>query len=508
MAEFRVERKYPTPADEEHDADRRRFAELLAPDNIGLADPDELRPIWSTARYGHPGPIRTLNQAFANADAAEYDRLVDALRYLCWGDDSDEVRIDRVLTDPQMQIDGLGETVIVKLLAICHPERYVPVFPYSGRTGKRAMLQLLDLVAPSRETRGELQLAANGLIYERLAGFFPGDPWGMAQFLYWYLERDDEAEVESDRDLLGELADELLVDRSFLADIVGLLQDKGQVILYGPPGTGKTYLARKLAQVLVPEAARRTIVQFHPSSSYEDFVEGYRPESSGGDMTYRLTAGPLASLAERAAASPGKRHLMIIDEINRANLPKVFGELLFLLEYRNERISTLYRPDDAFELPEDLWFIGTMNTADRSIALVDAALRRRFHFIPFFPNHGPMAGLLDRWLEKNDEPAWVGEMVAQVNDELERELGGPHLQLGASHFMKKDLDVESMRRIWMYNIEPFIEDQFFGDQTQIEYFRFDDAYSRFLDLSGRAELDVLEALGEGEPPDLDAGVSE
>src|SRR3546814_12424614 len=81
---------------------------------------------------------------------------------------------------------------------------------------------------------------------------------------------------------------------------------------------------------------------------------------------------------------------MIIDEINRANLPKVLGEMLFLLEYRHEAVRTLYRPDDTFELPKDLWFIGTMNTADRSIALIDAALRRRFHFVPFFPNSGPM----------------------------------------------------------------------------------------------------------------------
>jgi 5-methylcytosine-specific restriction protein B len=119
--------------------------------------------------------------------------------------------------------------------------------------------------------------------------------------------------------------------------------------------------------------------------------------------------------------------------------------MLFLFEYRNTPVRTLYRPDDPFELSKDIWFIGTMNTADRSIALVDAALRRRFHFVPFFPNHGPMAGLLDRWLKREGEPAWVGELVAQVNDELEQELGGPHLQLGPSHFMKSDLDQDALR---------------------------------------------------------------
>ncbi len=287
---------------------------------------------------------------------------------------------------------------------------------------------------------------------------------------------------------LGTLAEELLVDRDFLEDIVNLLEDKGQVIFYGPPGTGKTYLARELARVLAPDPGQRALVQFHPSSSYEDFFEGYRPQADGGEMIYELTPGPLANMAQRAADAPGRRHVMIIDEVNRANLPKVLGELLILLEYRDESVSTLYRPDNTFELPRNLWFIGTMNTADRSIALVDAALRRRFHFIPFFPNRWPMEGLLGRWLAANDEPDWIGELVAQVNDELDRELGGPHLLLGPSHFMKQGLDEEAMRRIWKYNIEPFIEDQFFGDREQIEYFRFDQVYKRYLDLSGRAEL--------------------
>jgi 5-methylcytosine-specific restriction enzyme B len=175
--------------------------------------------------------------------------------------------------------------------------------------------------------------------------------------------------------------------------------------------------------------------------------------------------------------------VMIIDEINRANLPKVLGEMLFLFEYRNTPVRTLYRPDDPFELPKDIWFIGTMNTADRSIALVDAALRRRFHFVPFFPDHGPMAGLLDRWLDREGEPAWVGELVAQVNHELEQELGGPHLQLGPSHFMKHGLDRDALRRIWEYDIEPFIEDQFFGDAARIDKFRFTQVWARFSDLA-------------------------
>ncbi len=508
VAEFRSERKYPTPADEEHRADRRRFAELLAPDAVALADVADLRRIWNTGRYGSPGPMPELNRSFRDASAAEYDRMIDAVRFLCWGDGADADRIDRLRADDEFRINGMGESVIMKLLAITHPDTYVPVYPFSGPKGKRRMLQVLGLEEPDGSSRGELQVASNAALHARLDRFFPGDPWGMAQFLYWYLERDEEADVESDRDLLGELAEELLVDRSFLVDIVELLHDKGQVIFYGPPGTGKTYLARKLAETLAPDPSRRALVQFHPSSSYEDFFEGYRPEAgAAGEMTYRLTPGPLAIMAEQAANAPGRRHVMIIDEINRANLPKVLGELLYLLEYRGESVRTLYRPEDAFELPQDLWFIGTMNTADRSIALIDAALRRRFHFVPFFPNQGPMKGLLVDWLKKHGEPSWVGELVAQVNDELELALAGPHLQIGPSHFMKPGLDVDAVRRIWQYNIEPFVEDQFFGDRQQVDYFRFEAAYERYRDQAGVDErgepvaaadlvLEVGEALGD------------
>ena len=293
---------------------------------------------------------------------------------------------------------------------------------------------------------------------------------------------------------LDAAAEDLLVDRSFLDDIVGLLEDKGQVILYGPPGTGKTFLARRLAEALAPDSAYRKLVQFHPSTSYEDFFEGYRPEQTkDGGIGYRLTQGPLARMAEHALEHPDQRHVMVIDEINRANLPRVLGELLFLFEYRDELASTLYRPDAEFRLPDSIWFIGTMNTADRSIALVDAALRRRFHFVPFFPRRGPTAGLLERWLEREDQPVWVGELVSMVNDELTEALGGD-LQLGASHFMRKGYQGEPgtddvvLRRIWEYNIEPFIEDQFFGDNDQIGRFRFEEVAIRYRRSAGKDEV--------------------
>lgn len=492
VREFR-DHGYPTPADGEDRADRARFELLLAQDAISLADPVTLRAIWNTGRYGGTGPMSVLNVSFRDADPDELDRILETLRFVCWGGEDDgpddAARINEVLnTESERYVRGLGESVTMKLLAICHPDRYLLVYPFAGPKGKKAMLTVLGLPTPASESRGEQQVEANDALRRRLDHYFPGDLLGMSRFLYWLLERGSVKPRPphpphngvDDSDPIADLAEELLLDESFLSDLISLLEEKGQIILYGPPGTGKTYVARKLAEVLVEDSTRRSLVQFHPSTSYEDFFEGYRPETSmGGSMAYRLTPGPLALLASRSAESPGKRHVMIIDEINRANLPKVLGELLFLLEYRNERVRTLYRPEDAFELPKDLWFIGTMNTADRSIALIDAALRRRFYFVPFFPNEGPMEGLLDRWLAKEKEPAWVGALVTMVNDDLTKALGGPHLQLGPSYFMKKGLNEQRLRRIWRYAIEPFIEDQFFGDAEQIARFRFDAVLARF-----------------------------
>jgi hypothetical protein len=158
-----------------------------------------------------------------------------------------------------------------------------------------------------------------------------------------------------------------------------------------------------------------------------------------GAITCALTDGPFRTLADRAKSAPGVRHVVLIDEINRGNLPRILGELLFLLEYRGERIGTLYRRNEAFELPPDLWFIGTMNTADRSIALIDAALRRRFHFVPIYrfiasaairprsTEHGGVCGRA--WAAATgafvSEPTWALAMAVVPDRTLRPEGQGP-----------------------------------------------------------------------------------
>lgn len=251
--------------------------------------------------------------------------------------------------------------------------------------------------------------------------------------------------------------------------IIELLDDRPQAIFYGPPGTGKTFIAQALAEHLTASGGDWELVQFHPSYSYEDFVEGWRPREDGG---FFLKPGVLKRFAERAQADPDGTYVLIIDEINRANLSKVFGELFFLLEYRDKQITLQYSDegDEPFGLPANLKVIGTMNTADRSIALVDAALRRRFYFHPFFPTEAPIAGTLRRYLaEQHPSMSWVADMVERVNDQL----GDRNLAIGHSHFMKRDLTENQVERIWAFSILPYIEDNFFDSHEGAQAYAFD-----------------------------------
>ena len=154
-------------------------------------------------------------------------------------------------------------------------------------------------------------------------------------------------------------------------------------------------------------------------------------------------------------------------------MAKVFGELYFLLEYRNEEMQLQYSgPGQRFRLPENLWFICTMNTADRSIALMDAALRRRFYFAPFFSDQPPVRGLLRRWLERHSPAmAWLADLVDLTNERL----GDRRLGVGPSYFMGNcaELDENRVRRIWKRAVIPYVEEQFFGNEDRLAEFDFD-----------------------------------
>lgn len=277
------------------------------------------------------------------------------------------------------------------------------------------------------------------------------------------------------------LAESLFVDKTWLQDVLWLLEDKKGIVLYGPPGTGKTFIARKIVEFLQPDAGMSQLVQLHPSYGYEEFFEGYRP-TEGEGLQLAKQDGPLRRLARAAESNPDERAYMVLDEMNRGNLPKVFGELFFLLEYRDQPVRLMYSPDEEFTLPPNLYFIGTMNTADRSIALLDQALRRRFHFVGLFPGEAVVDGVLTRYLASQyPELEWVADVLFEAN----RMLGDRNVAIGPTHFMRDALTEQVVARVWRYSVLPTIEEHFFGDAARLVDFK----------------LDALRALVRDEPDD-------
>ena len=225
------------------------------------------------------------------------------------------------------------------------------------------------------------------------------------------------------------------------------LESKKNLILQGAPGVGKTFIAKRLAYVLMGEKAddRIVSVQFHPSYSYEDFVRGYRPSDQAGK--FDLTDGSFWSFCDKARNNPYKKHIMLIDEINRGNLSQIFGEMFMLVEAdkRGEEVTPLYKktPEEKYSIPPNVYLIGTMNIADRSLALVDYALRRRFAFVTLEPKFDSDA--FYRWLEKNGAD---DELMLKITDRMtalntriseDRQLGTAY-RIGHSFFCNAPLE--------------------------------------------------------------------
>lgn len=466
---WRKEEGYPT----ERDAAAEQALADLAP---ALSEPALENPDWASIRAiiadrtrGKLGQAGTAPLSFIDhAGPEERAKLAREVRELIYGD---APLADRLDAFGASGLKGIKGAVAFKLLSFAHPERILPIFSYwsDAGKGKEDMLRLkaLGLSPPSTGSFGELSVAANDALRERLAPYFGEDTWAMTRFLYW-LRWHHPPEEDAPPSSLQSLADELNVDAAFLEKTVALLERKRQIIFYGPPGTGKTFIARKLARYLTEaDPTRFEIVQFHPSYSYEDFVQGYRPRTSDeGSVSYKLKNGPLLRLAEDARKDLDRTYVLLIDEINRGNLPRILGELLYLLEYRKDAVTLMYAEEDdqPFSLPENLLFIGTMNTADRSIGLIDAALRRRFSFVPLFPGRYPLTNTLRAWLAANvPDMAFVANLVDRLNERLVDRFG-EQLQVGYSYFMDEDLDEEVLKTIWEADILPFLEDQLLGQE--------------------------------------------
>ncbi|MGW9492984.1 AAA family ATPase [Streptomyces prasinus] len=261
--------------------------------------------------------------------------------------------------------------------------------------------------------------------------------------------------------------------------VLEALERKGQVILYGPPGTGKTRLAlstalalagrtealgfppdrRAAAQADMLRNGRIRMVTFHPSYGYEDFVEGFKPDVSatGPGLTLALTDGMFHALCTRASACPDEQFLLIIDEINRGDLPRIFGELVTLLELDKRGLPVaLSVSGRTFSVPSNVRIIGTMNTADRSISHLDAAVRRRFAFLPVVPDPDAVSGTVG--------PLDLAQFFESLNTRIARHLDTDH-QIGHAYLLRDGEPIateEDLAAAFHHEVIPLLEDYCLG----------------------------------------------
>ena len=252
-----------------------------------------------------------------------------------------------------------------------------------------------------------------------------------------------------------------------------MLINKKNIIVQGAPGVGKTFMAKRLAYSLIgqKDSTRVMMIQFHQSYSYEDFVMGYRPSDKG----FELKEGSFYTFCKNANEHPENDYYFIIDEINRGNLSKIFGELFMLIEAdkrgEKNRIKLMYK-DELFFIPKNVYIIGLMNTADRSIAIIDYALRRRFAFFdlkPGFESDGFKE--YQRTLESKTFDDFVDKMK-ELNQKIEKDESlGEGFKIGHSYLSNMDSEDdidEKIKYIIEYELIPLLKEYWFDEPSKVK----------------------------------------
>lgn len=267
----------------------------------------------------------------------------------------------------------------------------------------------------------------------------------------------------------SDFLDEVYMTKERYESLVTVLRNKKNIILQGAPGVGKTFAARRLAWSMMgaKDDSRIEFVQFHQNYSYEDFIMGYKPVEDGFELKY----GVFYRFCQKAANQPDKEFFFIIDEINRGNMSKIFGELLMLIEkdYRGTKATLAYN-GLSFSVPKNLYIIGMMNTADRSLAMIDYALRRRFSFFEMEPGFDS-EGFIHYQTSLNNET--LNGLINKVKD-LNREISldkslGKGFRIGHSYFCGRDICTEEwMHSIVDYDILPMLSEYWFDDANKLQ----------------------------------------
>ncbi len=422
-----------------------------------------------TQSYRMFGVVRKYQEDHPDVDAAEALRVMVAEPLKSFVEQKGE---NGTFED----VRSVGRSFLLKLLILYYPEEFMQV----NSTGWiDRILDAYELEKPESYVDRNRVLRR---LYEEKKGLVQGGKLTEGAFVgvvarqlgLGRKQQDEEENVVGVENEAGD-ASGYYSEEDFLRDVfmteaqyrqlAALLRKKKNLILTGAPGVGKTFAAKRLAWAMMggKYADRVAFVQFHQSYSYEDFVCGYRPTDDGG---FALSDGVFSRFCRRAAADPEKTYFLIIDEINRGNVSKIFGELLMAIEADKRgcpeyAVRLAYRPDEEFVVPENLHIIGMMNTADRSLAMMDYALRRRFSFYqiePGFESDGFKA-----LLEERPEMRRLVDCVRGLNGRIAEDPSfGKGFAIGHSYFCGDSTPEEIVR----FDLIPTLEEYWYDDPAK------------------------------------------
>ena len=462
----------------------------LATDKADTLGEDDLRKLWKEKNNGfvNVGQGRLTNDFYEN-NADLLKRLTQTIAsdptagtYKAVIGEINKAR----LKDNSMKY--VPEAVVRRVFAAADPERYTNIVSSSKcKTLLKVLSTQFELTA---NTRGKDWFELNAEIKQchQEAKLDPAQTFPNNMAMWWLYDiNSSNDEPQSETSKMKNEQNQVQEPKSLYGP-----HTPKNLILYGPPGTGKTYETTNRALGILDhdflkdksngreaikkhydtlkDTGRIEFVTFHQSFSYEDFVEGLKaqPNEEGGGVLFPIVDGVFKRICERCADDPELRHVLIIDEINRGNIANIFGELITLIEPskrkgEQEALSvTLPYSKESFSVPSNLYIIGTMNTADRSLVLVDTALRRRFRFVEMMPNTSLLADIEVGGID-------IKRMVDAMNQRIELLYDREHT-LGHSFFLPliNDGTIDRLASIFRFEILPLLEEYFFEDWSRIQ----------------------------------------
>jgi len=390
--------------------------------------------------FGYPDKRKKIDDEIELDDGID-ESYINKIEFKTW--------LSIQITDKGQTLDD--KTIVSKINALKDIEAYFKISIF-GETDIEVLQQLKDQVLSAKHYNRYLGVPKSAFDY--YIRFIESKP---------IVRKNENYET---KDFLSEV----FINEKEFSTLASVLKNKKNLILKGAPGVGKTFIAERLAYVMMKEKdnSRMQMIQFHQSYSYEDFIEGYRPKVDGDG--FELKQGPFVKFARMAERDPKRDYFFIIDEINRGNMSKIFGELMMLIETdkRGKSVKLLYS-NEHFSVPENLYIIGMMNTADRSLALLDYALRRRFAFIDIHPAfENPTFKKEIEGVNPSDRLLRVIEEIKRLNIRIEEELGAG-FKIGHSYFLDNTFHInadERVAEVVEYEIIPQLYEYWFDDEQK------------------------------------------